>query len=66
MTTQTLQAIAKNTLHRNYVAPVTEKQLGWEAYANGMSIEVCTSDDMRRGWLRANRDEANAQVEVMA
>jgi len=61
MTAITLQTITRNTLHKNYVAPVDDKQLGWEAYANKLSIDTCTTAPMRRGWLAANRAEAYAQ-----
>ena len=61
MTAITLQTIARNTLHKNYVAPVDDKQLGWLAYANKLSIDTCTPGPMRRGWLAANRAEAYAQ-----
>jgi len=64
MTAITLQTIARNTLHKNYVAPVDDKQLGWEVYAAGLSIDTCTPGPMRRGWLAANRAEAYAQVMV--
>jgi len=64
VTAITLQSIAHNTLYKNYVAPVCDKQLGWEAYANKMSIDTCTTAPMRRGWLAANRAEAYAQVMV--
>ena len=45
-----------------YVAPVNDKQLGWLAFADGFGIdEVLGNDAMRRGWLQALRDSANAE-----
>jgi len=46
--------------YKNYVAPVSDRQLGWLAYANNQPIGAMTTDAMRRGWLEANRNEAAA------
>lgn len=68
MTANTMQAIARQTQHKNYVTPIVidERQLGWNKYAAKMSIESCRTDAQRRGWLAANRAEAYAQVMVTA
>lgn len=47
---------------KNYVAPISDRQLGWLAYADRQPIESCATDAMRRGWLQANRDEAAAMT----
>ncbi len=62
MTEQLLQTITTNSKYKNYVPPVDEKQLGWNKYANGLSIETCTTDAQRRGWLSANRAQAYAEM----
>lgn len=46
----------------NYVPPVDEKRIGWLAFAERLPVDVCGTDEMRRGWLRALRDSANAEA----
>ena len=46
----------------NYVPPVDEKRIGWLAFAEKMPVDVCGSEEMRKGWLRALRDSANAEA----
>lgn len=48
--------------HKNYVPPVGERQLGWRCYAEVLPVEVCGTDAMRRGWLAANRAQAEAET----
>ena len=55
--------ISNRAQFKNYVAPVSDRQLGWLAYANQQPIDTMTTDAMRRGWLQANRDEANAMCQ---
>ena len=54
--------ISNRAQHKNYVAPVSDRQLGWLAYADRQPIDAMTTDAMRRGWLQANRDEAAAMT----
>lgn len=54
--------ISNRQQFKNYIAPVSDKRLGWLAYANKQPIEPCATDAMRRGWLQANRDEAAAMT----
>lgn len=47
----------------NYVPPISNRQIGWLAFAAGESIEEVISDnDKRRGWLQALRDFANSEA----
>lgn len=46
--------------YKNFVAPTSERTLGFNAYADGLSIDVCTTADMRKGWLAAWRAEGYA------
>jgi hypothetical protein len=52
--------ISNRQQFKNYIAPVSDRQLGWLAYANNQPIDAMTTDAMRRGWLAANRNEAAA------
>jgi hypothetical protein len=47
----------------NYVPPISSRQIGWLAFADGLPIdEVANDSAMRRGWLQAWRDCGNAQA----
>ncbi len=47
----------------NYVPPISNHQIGWLAFADGLPIdEVLDNDAMRRGWLQALRDCGNAEA----
>lgn len=56
----TTQFAASNVVHKNYVPPVSERQLGWQCYAEGLPVEACGTDAMRKGWLSAWRAEGYA------
>jgi hypothetical protein len=60
MTAQQIQTERK--ANPNFVPPITERQIGWLAYAEKLPIDTCGTDDMRRGWLKAWRDSANADA----
>lgn len=60
MTVQQIQT--EQQTNPNFVPAITERQIGWLAYAEKLPIDVCATDDMRRGWLRALRDSANAET----
>ncbi len=60
MTVQQIQT--ERQANPNYAPPISERQIGWLAYAEKLPIDVCATDDMRRGWLRALRDSANAEA----
>lgn len=62
MPLETVKTVTSNMQYKNFTPPVNERQLGWNAYANRMPIEICTTDAMRRGWLAANRAEAYANT----
>lgn len=55
--------IKKQKSNPSYVSPVTDYRLGWLAFADGLPIdEVQDNDNMRRGWIQALRDSANAEA----
>lgn len=52
--------IIQNLRHKNYVPPVSERQLGWLCYAEKLPVDACGTDAMRKGWLSAWRAESFA------
>lgn len=59
MSTQTL---SRHTTHRqpNFVAPLSEREIGRQLYRQGKRLSACVTDDMTAGWLDA--EAAGAQM----
>lgn len=59
MSTPTL---SHKTFHRqpNFVAPLSEREIGRQLYRQGKRLSACVTDDMTAGWLDA--EAAGAQM----
>lgn len=55
-----IQEIIAKTNYKNFVPPLSERQIGWRCYVEKMPVEVCGTDQMRLGWLSAWRAEGYA------
>lgn len=54
MPTPSVAHPVKNRYPHNFVSPVNEWQLGYDARKARKPITVCVSDDMRDGWNAAD------------
>ena len=47
------QMLAERQTSKNFVAPLTDYQIGKRMFYNAISFNDCTTDEMRNGWLAA-------------
>lgn len=59
MSLETIKTVASN-MRYSFTPPVTESELGSEAYSAGLSIDTCVTDAMRKGWLKAWRESCRS------